>query len=284
MIEVSSFLTNKSLCNIFADKIVKKISEVTPNAKTQITVLNVRSFFIVRGYTSSEVVVNVSDILSEIYEKYESELVKTVRVVDTILYNKTTDEKLKVSHKENRVTNKVINELEKTCNLLQKEGFYISIKVDGDNLYYDFEHEVDFDPTYINHKFENYNCIKDDFSNEIYVSDAIYGLSNDSYKYYHIILRKISYNLLNRGFTSDVCLNINSNLDLKNINSDNINLSIGNSGIIKKETLESLILDNFNFDLDSLSNEFDLSSFGYNVGDETTIWENYRGTKDFIFL
>lgn len=285
MIEVSSFLTNKSLCNIFADKIVKEINKESPDAKTQITVLNVKSFFIVRGYTSSEKVVNLSDILSEIYEKYDTELVKTVRVIDTILYNRKPDEKLKITHKESKTKNKITKHLKKICDSLQEEGLYITVKVQGNNLFYDFEHQVEFEKSYISSKFKEYNCIKDDFSNDIYISDQIYGLSNDGLKYYHLLIRKISYNLLNRGFSSKVYLNICSSLDIEKINSENITLSLSDSAIIKKEKLESLILDNFNFDLESLTNEFDLTKFDCNIPYESLhMWESYEGTSDLMFL
>jgi hypothetical protein len=282
MIEVSSFLTNKNLCNIFADKIVKKINNESPDAKTQITVLNVRSFFIVRGYTSSETVVNLSDILTEIYEKYDTELVKTVRVIDTILYNRKPNEKLRLSYKENKKDSRLLKQLQETCDSTQKKGFYITIKVQGNNLFYDFDYPVGFDPSYISSKFDGYNCIKDDFSNDVYISDDLYGMSNDSLKYYHVLVRKIAYNLLNKGFTSDVCLDLCSDLEIEKINSENIKLSLKTSEVISKEKLESMILDNFNFDLESLTNEFDLKDFEYKI--ENNIWENYTGTGDLMFL
>ena len=93
MIEVSSFLSGKNLCNIFADLIVKEINKVSPDAITEIKVINVRSFFIVKGFTSSEKIVNLSDILSDLYQSYDENLVKTVRVFDTIIYNKKIDSK-----------------------------------------------------------------------------------------------------------------------------------------------------------------------------------------------
>lgn len=282
MIEVSSFLTNKSLCNIFAEKIVKEINKESPDAKTQITVLNVRSFFIVRGYTSSEKVVNLSDILSEIYEKYDTELVKTVRVIDTILYNRKPNEKLRLSYKENKKDSHLVKKLQETCDSIQKKGFYITIKVQGNNLFYDFDHHVDFDPSYISSMFDGYNCIKDDFSNDVYISDDLYGMSNDSLKYYHVLIRKITYNLFNKGFSSDVCLDICSDLEIDKIDSENINLSLKTSEVISKEKLESMILDNFNFNLSSLTNEFDLKDFEYKT--ENNIWENYVGTGDLMFL
>ena len=192
MIEVSSFLSGKNLCNIFADLVVKKINEVTPDAKTQITVINVRNFFIVKGVTTSDSVINLSDILSGIYEKYDSELLNKVRVIDTILYNKEFDLNLNINFSEDKKNKSLISNLYKTCNDLQNEGFYITIKLNNGILFYDFEHEKDFDPSYIKEKFPTYTCIKDDFSQDIYNSEEIYGLSNNGIKYYYFLIRKIS--------------------------------------------------------------------------------------------
>ena len=171
MIEVSSFLSGKNLCNIFADLIVKKINEEFPDAKTQISVINVRNFFIVKGVTTSDSVINLSDILSGIYEKYDSELLNKVRVIDTILYNKEFDLNLNINFSEDKKNKSLISNLYKTCNDLQNEGFYITVKLNNGILFYDFEHEKDFDPSYIKEKFPTYTCIKDDFSQD---PDSLY--------------------------------------------------------------------------------------------------------------
>jgi len=283
MIEVSSFLSGKNLCNIFADSIVRKLNELSPNAKTQLSVINVRSFFIVKGCTTSEVVVNLSDILSELYGKYDNELTNTIRVIDTILYNKKPEEKLRISYNEDKKTNSIKSCFEKVCNELQNEGHYITVKIHNDKIYYDFEHKKDFDPSDISSRFLGYQCIKDDFSNDIYMSDKLYGLSNDGQKYYHILLNKISYNLLNRGFNNNISLNISSDLELNEIDSENINLNLIDSKLIDKEKMENLILDVFNFDMENLTNEFNLTNFEYPLGGEK-IWENYKGTGDLMFL
>jgi len=283
MIEVSSFLSGKNLCNIFADSIVRKLNELSPDAKTQISVINVRSFFIVRGYTTSEVVADLSEILSELYKNYDDKLMNTVRVIDTILYNKSSKEKLKINYSEDKTANSIKCCFEKVCNELQNEGYYITVKIHNDKLYYDFEHKKDFDPSYISSKFLGYQCIKDDFSNDVYMSEDIYGLSNDGKKYYHVLLKKISYNLLNKGFTKNISINVSSDLDLDEINSENINFNLMESKILNKERLESLILDVFNFDMSNLTNEFDLTNFKYPLSDNK-VWESYEGTGDLMFL
>jgi S-adenosylmethionine synthetase len=115
------------------------------------------------------------------------------------------------------------------------------------------------------------------------MSDKLYGLSNDGQKYYHILLNKISYNLLNRGFNNNISLNISSDMELNEIDSENINLNLIDSKLIDKEKMENLILDVFNFDMENLTNEFNLTDFEYPLGGEK-IWENYKGTGDLMFL
>ena len=286
MIEVSSFLSGKNLCNIFADLVVKKINEVTPDAKTQITVINVRNFFIVKGVTTSDSVINLSDILSGIYEKYDSELLNKVRVIDTILYNKEFDLNLNINFSENKKDKSLISNLYKTCNDLQNEGFYITVKLNNSILFYDFEHEKDFDPSYIKEKFPTYTCIKDDFSQDIYTSEEIYGLSNNGIKYYHFLIRKISYNLLSRDFSKITDISISSELKLNDVDAENINLKLNNKSITDNNVLESLILDNFNFDISKLEKEVDFNDFDVlkSISESSYLWENFTGTKDFILL
>lgn len=288
MIEVSSFLSGKNLCNIFADLIVKEINKVSPDAITEIKVINVRSFFIVKGFTSSEKIVNLSDILSDLYQSYDENLVKTVRVFDTIIYNKKIDSKLKININLSKESKKVEETLKVICNGLQKEGYYLNLKVNNKNLFYDFENTVEYDHDYICSNFKDYNCIKDDFSNDVYISDLVYGLSDNGEKYYHFLLNKISFNLLNRGFSSNLNLLITSENGVDDIDSENINLLVINKTTISNEKLESLILDNFSFKLSDIKNEFDLSEFNLlsylSEVDYVPSWENYQGTRDLMFL
>jgi hypothetical protein len=287
MIEVSSFLSGKNLCNIFADLLVKKINEESPGAKSHINVINVRNFFIVKGVTTSENVINPSEILTNLFESYDEELVNKVRVIDTILYNKPFEFNLHINHSESKNQNKIKKDLSVICNDLQKEGFYVTIKLSNDIIFYDFDHPKDFDPEHIKSKFEGYTCIKDDFSQDTYYSDTIFGLSNDGLKYYYFLLNKIGFNLLNRGFVSELDLSISSELNIKDIDSDNVKLKINSESIINTEKLESLVLDNFDFILENLQKQFDLSKhdvLNCLSNNMSYGWENYEGTKDLMFL
>jgi hypothetical protein len=278
MIKISSFLNGKNLCNIFANSIVEKINELSPNAKTQISVINVGSFFIVKGQTSSEVLVNPSNILSEIYGKYDSNLSKTVRVIDTILYNKSPElNYVHLEFSESTKERKLISLLTEKCDQLQKEGIYLNLEVKNNTIYYDLDHNKEHNSTLIENLFSEFTCIKDDFSQRIFVSDEMYGLSNDGIKFYHYLIRKISYNLLMRGFSNNVKISISSDKKLNELNSENINLTLDGSFILPKNNLESLILDNFEFELTKLESHFENSY-------EDKSWENFVGTGDLILI
>ena len=61
-IEINNPLDGKRLCNALADLLVKKFEETTPECKTEITVFNHRSFFIVNGFTTSTKTINIADL------------------------------------------------------------------------------------------------------------------------------------------------------------------------------------------------------------------------------
>ena len=87
-IEFYNFLDGKNLCNIFANLIVKEINNKLPDAKTDISVINVRNFFIVKGTTTYNEVINLAELFQNYLKKYDTELSNKVRVIDSILYNK----------------------------------------------------------------------------------------------------------------------------------------------------------------------------------------------------
>jgi hypothetical protein len=290
MIKISSFLNGKNLCNIFASAIVEKINELSPDAKTQISVTDAGSFFIVKGQTSSEVLVNPSNILSEIYNKYDGELSKTVRVIDTIFYNKSFElDFLHLEFNESIKERKLTSLLTERCNQLQKKGLYLNLEVDPINniLYYDLDFNKEHNSTMIESLFSDFNCIKDDFSQKIFISDEFYGLSNDGIKFYHYLIRKISYNLLLRGFSNESRISITSDKKIEYLNSENINLILNGNFILSKDMLKSLILDNFEFRIDNLRNHFtnELDVVDYFINPEKSkVWENFIGTSDLILI
>ena len=102
MVELYNNLDGKNLCNIFASVIVNKINDSCVDAITEITVVNVRSFFIIKGKTSSTIVLNLSDIIRDFYEKLNKD-VGPIKVFDLIFYGENNiEENLYIEHKEKR--------------------------------------------------------------------------------------------------------------------------------------------------------------------------------------
>ena len=73
---IYNFLDGKNICNIFAKLIVNEINNITPESKVNIQVVNVRTFFVVRGVSSSGTVLNLSEIFQKFLKKYDEDLSK----------------------------------------------------------------------------------------------------------------------------------------------------------------------------------------------------------------
>ena len=128
MIEVYNFLGGKNLCNIFASLIVDKINEFFPDAETEITVVNVRNFFVVKGRTNSESVINCAETLQEFLENYDEELSKTVKVIDTIFYNTKVDNNIiNIQYNLEKKKNERILYIQNFLNSLTKDKIYMSV-------------------------------------------------------------------------------------------------------------------------------------------------------------
>jgi|694.fasta_scaffold40757_6 hypothetical protein len=269
-INVYNFLDGANLCNIFANLIVLKIKESFPDAKTEISVINVRNFFIIKGQTTSETLINIAEIFQDFLNNYNEELSKKVRVFDMILYGKEFDDlPLNISYKEIKKESIKINNLQKMINNHSKNKIYFNIKLDelSKIVFFDCQNEQYSDVKNILEKeFVGYELIKHDFSNETYISEKIYGQSMHNEKPYLLLFKFISDHLFKLGISKEVDMSISSVLHTKDITNENINLIISNDNhIVKREWLESLVMDVFPFELEKLKIRFsdcdDLTSF-----------------------
>ena len=129
-IEFYNFLDGKNLCNIFANLIVKEINNKLPDAKTDILVINVRNFFIVKGTTTYNEVINLAELFQNYLKKYDKELSNKVRVIDSILYNKVVDqEPLNLKEVFIKSQEKKYQSLQQKLNRYTKEKVYFNFKL-----------------------------------------------------------------------------------------------------------------------------------------------------------
>jgi hypothetical protein len=292
MIEVYNFLDGKNLCNIFASLIVEKINELFPDAQTEITVVNVRNFFIVKGRTNSGSLINCAETLQEFLKDYDEDLSKTVKVIDAILYNtKVNNDIINISYDLEKKKKNRIFYIQNFLNSLVKDKIYINIKIDDDKKYvfYDSEYKDEFKLLEIlSNEFIDYNIVKIDLSNVVYTSDRYYGLSNNTEKLYHILLKYITHHLFSLGISKKVNIKLFSDELIFSLDNLNVEFSLDGQHIVKKEWLESLILDVFPFGYTDLKNKFNLDNIKFQdeivTNNELCVWKRLDLSPEFVLV
>lgn len=261
-IKVYNFLDGKNICNIFANIIVNKINDSFPDAKTEISVINVGNFFVVKGKTSSNILINVADVFQDFMNKYDEEKSKKIRVIDTILYNcEIENEPINIRIKRNKIEEKNIKPYQELLNKYAKQKIYFNIKIEEKNkfLYYECENEqLSLVKTVLDKNFEDYKLIHANFSSNIYKSDKVYGSSTHNDKVYFLLLWNICNHLFNLAISSELDVSLYTSYKTSEIDENNILISINNNNhTVKTDWLESLVLDVFPFNHEKLKSRFD---------------------------
>jgi hypothetical protein len=290
-IEFYNFLDGKNLCNIFANLIVKEINNKLPDAKTDISVINVRNFFIVKGTTTYNEVINLAELFQNYLKKYDTELSNKVRVIDSILYNKVVDqEPLNLKEVFIKSQEKKYQSLQQKLNKYTEEKVYFNFKLQErtNHVYYDCSSEqLSTVITILEEQFPEYVLVKSDFSQEIYISDKVYGLSNNN-RLYHFLLWSIKNHIFELGISKKLDVSLYSDVNINEMNNLTVNFVLHNDNhIVKTEWLESLVLDVFPFDVESLKTKFgdveDLEELIMGT-DESYPFKQLSYLNDFILL
>ena len=290
-IEFYNFLDGKNLCNIFANLIVKEINNKLPDAKTDISVINVRNFFIVKGTTTYNEVINLAELFQNYLKKYDTELSNKVRVIDSILYNKVVDqEPLNLKEVFIKSQEKKYQSLQQKLNRYTKEKVYFNFKLQErtNHVYYDCSSEqLSTVITILEEQFPEYVLVKSDFSQEIYISDKVYGLSNNN-RLYHFLLWSIKNHIFELGISKKLDVSLYSDVNINEMNNLTVNFVLHNDNhIVKTEWLESLVLDVFPFDVESLNTKFgDIEDLEELImgADEVYPFKQLSYLNDFILL
>lgn len=262
-IEVCNYLDGRNLCNFFANLIVEEFKTDNPETRTEITVINSRNFYVVRGRTSSTKVLNLTDIFKEGLKRINPSFDEPLSVIDTIHYNHSfKDTPLLVSLSFNQ---EEPNEFTSFVNDNANEGLFFNIKVDPYNfvIFYDCKEDVlEQVDGLLKSKYSNYKIYKSDFSNDVYMSDKYYGLSMNYEKPYYVLLKNISKHVFRMGFSKRIGLSVFSDEGIENTDNLNVKFKIKNErSVVKKSWLKSLILDLFPFDQNGIIEQYDLSNY-----------------------
>ncbi len=288
--EIYNYLDGKNICNIFANLIVNKIHSEVPDAKTEITVNNVRNFFIVKGSTSYEKTIDLSELLRDFYTKHNPSKVNDVRVFDLITYNKEIElGSVNTNISSNKKYDKKFNELQNFVNSNVRKNILFNMKYNESSnvIYYDCKNEnISEVITVLENYFIGTTLLKVDMSNECFISDRIYGLSPNM-RLYDILLINIKNHVLKLGLGENFNCNLNSIKLPQDIENDDMMITLNNNSFkVKNEWLESLILDVFPFELNELNTVFgnlvDLES--HIITGKCEELEETKYMRDFILV
>lgn len=288
--EVHNYLDGKNICNIFANLIVNKIHKEVPDAKTEITVTNVRNFFIVKGSTSYDKTIDLSELLRNFYSKHDPSKINDVRVFDLITYNKEFKSyPVDVKISSNKKYDSKLNELQSFVNSHVSNKILFNMKYVGDEniIYYDCKYEnISQVITLLENEFTDSTILKVDMSSECYISDRMYGLSLNM-RIYDLILITIKNHVFKLGLGDNFNCNLHSIKLPEDLENEDMILSLNNDNFkVSTKWLESLILDIFPFEYEELNSVFneivDLEQ--YIITGHCDTLENSRYVRDFILI
>ena len=288
--EIYNYLDGKNVCNIFANLIINKIQSEVPDAKTKITVNNVRNFFIVKGSTTYDKTIDLSELLMEFYSKHCPSKTNDVRVFDLITYNKSIEpESINLKITSNKSYDKKFNYLQSFVNSQVSKTVLFNMRyLETDNIiYYDCKNEnISEVISILENEFENSTLLKVDMSNECFISDRMYGLS-PNIRMYDLLLINIKNHIFKLSLGEQFNCNLNSIKLPKDLENDDMIINLNNDNYkVSTKWLESLVLDVFPFGYDDLNSSFgsliDLQD--YIITGKCGQLEETKYIRDFILV
>lgn len=248
-------LFGKNLCNLLCDLIIKQYGKVDANHKTEIKVIDLQQFIVLKGKTSINNPINYSMIFkSFVEEKNTSD--KNFNVIDLIEYGvNPTSNFINLNINFNSHRDLIIFELDKSVQGEYTINYDKNLILHNNNKLFEF---ITQEPEF--NGFEG----KTISSNYPFVSDNIFGYSLDGPKLYEIYLRYISYNLFEKQLCKDINFELLYTGELKDLNWETMDFKINsNSNIPSIEWITSLILDLFDFDYNHIKKHLSLDEYDF---------------------
>lgn len=288
--EIYNYLDGKNVCNIFANLIVNKIHAEVPDAKTEITVNNVRNFFIVKGSTTYDKTIDLSELLMNFYSKHFPSKVNDVRVFDLIVYNKSIEhESINTSISSNKLYDIKQKELQSFVNDCVSKNILFNFKYVEDEgiIYYDCNDDnISQVTTLLENKFEGSVLLKVDMTNECFISDKIYGLS-PNLRLYDLLMINIKNHIFRLSLGKKFNCNLNSIKLPQDVENEDMFLTLNeDSFIVPTKWLESLILDVFPFEYKEVESVFGnlVDMQDYIITGKCEQLEDIKYIRDFLLI
>jgi hypothetical protein len=249
-------LYGKKLCNLLSNLIIKNYSEIDINHKTEIKVIDLEQFIVLKGKTSINNPINYSIIFKTFIEEKNNSN-KNLNVIDLIEYGVNP-------------SSKIINLDITLYDSKEYTIFDLNHTIQG-------EYYIDYDKNLILHNNKNLfeSLILEpefkDFDGKLigssypFISDELFGKNLNSSKLYEIYLKYVAHNL----FEKQICKDINFKLfytgDINDLSWETMDFKINsNSRITSNEWITSLVLDLFDFNHSYIKNHLSLEEYDFN--------------------
>lgn len=243
-----------NLCNLLCNRIIEEYNIIEPNHNTEITLVDLNQFLVLKGRTNIQSPPNYSILLNQYYNNLNLGD-RTFNVIDLIEYNS----KVKNDYIYLNLDIKRDLDSEDYFNLTNQGFFEIDysnniIKHNNINLY----EELILIPEY-----KDYKSLKvTDYS--IYSSDPFFGKNLISDKIYETFLRYVSFNLFERNLCKDINIVFSYSGDINELSWETLKLSVSSESFITSDKwIHSLILDIFDFNIKEIKKHLSLSDYNF---------------------
>ena len=252
-----------NLCNLLANSIVEKIKSIDPKHYVDISVTNVNQFLIVWGKTSLEERLNITEIFDEFMLTVPEPMRILTKVFDMVSYGEKREKtsilysesftKYKTNYNENCVDYKnILDSIDKQL--------FINIRNFGTKKYVNVISNENNEPL-------PKNCEEILLSPRTFRSDPLFGKDIRSEKYLYFLFRYIAHTLFEANLCKSMNIHLTTHAEFNEINWENLELTIDSGSLITtKKWVESLVLDIFDFNPESVISHLELD--GYNFSNE----------------
>jgi hypothetical protein len=266
--------SNRGIVNNFADFVLKEINKDT-KYDTVVEVTDCGKFFVINGMTSSSKILDMSDVKERFYKENESLLNKygydNINVVDLILYDNELVKKEEYWFTFYNTERPLFNQ--KMINFVQSDN---TVKYNSVSDHKGFMVELDFS--------------HEDTTKLSYFSYSPLNISSE-FPYGHSLSMGRLYFYYSEYICNQLFKVINSNKILFKISTlknqdDDFNIRIISDSMYQEETIKSMVLDVFDFNL----NKFQTTILNYDVSEDLNNpisdkpWLIHDRTKDLIIF
>ena len=269
----------KNLCNLLVNEIIRDYYRIDSNHITEITLIDVNNFLILKGCTSINTPINYSNLLSKyLNDKFDIDM--HFNVIDLIEYNKKSKSNLIIFNTQHN-TNLLSNVI-KTYDL--KYQGYFSIDNTNQRVLHNNDKLKEFlfsENNYNDYEFHHINDVK------FFYSDSFFGKNLFSDKIFDVYFKYITFNLFEKQLLKDITYEFYYKGNLNDITWENISLNISsNSSIVNVEWLHSLILDIFDFNPNSIKKHLSLENYNFEneIISNDKCWKLNDKVKELILL